>query len=65
MTLTRGYAALEAKADLVPYEFQRRDLGPHDVGFTIEYSGICHSDIHQAREEWGAALFPKIGRAHV
>ena len=60
MTLTRGYAALEAKADLVPYEFQRRDLGPHDVGFTIEYSGICHSDIHQAREEWGAALFPMV-----
>ena len=60
MTLTRGYAALEAKSDLVPYEFQRRDLGPHDVGFTIEYSGICHSDIHQAREEWGAALFPMV-----
>ena len=60
MTLTRGYAALEAKAALVPYEFQRRDLGPHDVGFTIEYSGICHSDIHQAREEWGAALFPMV-----
>ena len=60
MTLTRGYAALEAKAALVPYEFQRRDPGPHDVGFTIEYSGICHSDIHQAREEWGAALFPMV-----
>jgi uncharacterized zinc-type alcohol dehydrogenase-like protein len=60
MTLTRGYAALEAKADLAPYEFQRRDLGPHDVGFAIEYSGICHSDIHQAREEWGAALFPMV-----
>ena len=60
MTLTRGYAALAAKASLVPYEFQRRDLGPHDVGFAIEYSGICHSDIHQAREEWGAALFPMV-----
>jgi len=60
MTLTRGYAALEAKAPLVPYEFERRELGPLDIGFTIEFSGICHSDIHQAREEWGAALFPMV-----
>ena len=60
MTLTRGYAALEAKAALVPYEFKRRDLGPCDVGFTIEYAGICHSDIHQVREEWGTALFPMV-----
>ena len=60
MTLTRGYAVLSAKAPLVPYEFQRRDLGAHDVGFEIEFSGICHSDIHQAREEWGAALFPMV-----
>jgi uncharacterized zinc-type alcohol dehydrogenase-like protein len=60
MTLTRGYAALEAKAALVPYEFKRRDLGPFDVGFTIEYAGICHSDIHQVREEWGTALFPMV-----
>jgi len=60
MTFTRGYAALEAKAALVPYEFKRRDLGPCDVGFTIEYAGICHSDIHQVREEWGTALFPMV-----
>jgi uncharacterized zinc-type alcohol dehydrogenase-like protein len=60
MTQTRGYAALEAKAPLVPYEFQRREIGPFDVGFTIEFSGICHSDIHQAREEWGPALFPMV-----
>ena len=60
MTQTRGYAALEAKAPLIPYEFQRREIGPLDVGFTVEYSGICHSDIHQAREEWGPALFPMV-----
>lgn len=60
MTLTRGYAALEAKAPLVPFEFNRRELGSNDVGFNIEYSGICHSDIHQAREEWGTALFPMV-----
>ncbi len=57
---SRGYAVLAAKADLVPYQFQRRDLGAADVAFDITYSGICHSDIHQAREEWGSALFPMV-----
>ena len=57
---TKGYAVLEAKADLVPFEFERRALGVNDVGFEIQYSGICHSDIHQAREEWGTALFPMV-----
>ncbi|MFM1938091.1 MAG: hypothetical protein RLZZ320_949 [Actinomycetota bacterium] len=57
---TKGYAVLEAKADLVPFEFERRALAPNDVGFEIHYSGICHSDIHQAREEWGAAIFPMV-----
>ncbi len=57
---TKGYAVLQAKADLVPFEFERRKLGGYDIGFEIQYSGICHSDIHQAREEWGAALFPMV-----
>jgi uncharacterized zinc-type alcohol dehydrogenase-like protein len=57
---TRGYAALSAKSSLVPFEFERRELGSHDVGFAIEYAGICHSDIHQVREEWGPALFPMV-----
>lgn len=37
---------------------ERRDPGPHDVVIDIAYAGICHSDIHQAREEWGSAIFP-------
>ena len=57
---TRGYAVLEAKQPLVPFEFERRELGANDVGFEINYAGICHSDIHQAREEWGPALFPMV-----
>ncbi|MBU3691935.1 MAG: NAD(P)-dependent alcohol dehydrogenase [Candidatus Nanopelagicaceae bacterium] len=57
---TKGYAALAAGADLVPFEFERRNLGANDVGFEIQFSGICHSDIHQAREEWGTALFPMV-----
>jgi uncharacterized zinc-type alcohol dehydrogenase-like protein len=57
---TRGYAVLEANASLVPFTFARRDLRPTDIAFDIKYAGICHSDIHQAREEWGSAIFPMV-----
>jgi uncharacterized zinc-type alcohol dehydrogenase-like protein len=57
---TRSYAVMEAKKPLVPYEFDRRELGAHDVALDIAYAGICHSDIHQAREEWGPAIFPMV-----
>jgi uncharacterized zinc-type alcohol dehydrogenase-like protein len=57
---TRAYAAMAAKADLVPYEFDRREVGPHDVALDIAYAGICHSDIHQVHEEWGPAIFPMV-----
>ena len=57
---TRGYAALSAKAPLEPFTFQRRELRARDVALDIAYAGICHSDIHQAREEWGQALFPMV-----
>ena len=57
---TRAYAAMAAKTNLVPYEFDRREVGPHDVALDIAYAGICHSDIHQVREEWGPALFPMV-----
>jgi uncharacterized zinc-type alcohol dehydrogenase-like protein len=57
---TRSYAVMEAKKPLVPYEFDRREVGEHDVALDIAYAGICHSDIHQAREEWGPAIFPMV-----
>ena len=57
---TRGYAALSAGADLVPFEFNRRNIGAHDVELDIKYAGICHSDIHQVKEEWGPAMFPMV-----
>ena len=56
----RGYAAMEANEELKPWEFDRRELGAHDVALDIKYSGICHSDIHQVREEWGPAIFPMV-----
>ncbi len=57
---TRGYVAEHAKASLVPFTFERRDLREHDVAFDVLYSGICHSDIHQVNEEWGPARFPMV-----
>ena len=57
---TRAYAVMEARKQLVPFEFDRREVGAHDVAVDIAYSGICHTDIHQAREEWGPAIFPMV-----
>ena len=56
----RGLAALQAGGPLVPYEFNRREVGANDVEFKISHAGICHSDIHQVRQEWGPALFPMV-----
>ncbi len=57
----RAYAALTPNAPLAPFTVTRRDLRPEDVAIDIKYAGICHSDIHQAREEWGAAsIFPMV-----
>lgn len=57
---TNGYAVLQPNAPLQPFTFERRELRATDVGFDITFAGICHSDIHQAREEWGSALFPMV-----
>jgi uncharacterized zinc-type alcohol dehydrogenase-like protein len=57
---SRGYAAQSAGSELSHFEFDRRDLGTHDVSLDISYAGICHSDIHQVAEEWGPALFPMV-----
>jgi len=60
MLSTQGYAAITAKSTLQPFEFARRDVGPHDVLIAITHCGICHSDIHQARDEWGGSIFPMV-----
>jgi uncharacterized zinc-type alcohol dehydrogenase-like protein len=57
---SHGYAAHDAKSPLVPYSFERRDPGPRDVVVEIAYCGICHSDIHQARNEWGGSMYPMV-----
>ena len=60
MAQVAAYAAPSAKAPLVPHTVSRRDPGSHDVQIEILFCGVCHSDIHQVREEWGAAIFPMV-----
>lgn len=51
-TATKGYATHSPEAKFEPFEFTRREVGPNDILIDIEYAGICHSDIHQAKNEW-------------
>ena len=60
MIQTKGYAAYDATSDLKPYDFERRDVGPHDVKIEILYCGICHSDLHHVKGEWGEILYPSV-----
>lgn len=60
MIKTKGYAAQNKKTELAPWNFERRELGPHDVQFDISYCGVCHSDLHQIKDEWGGAIFPMV-----
>ena len=60
MIPVKAYAAQSAKHPLEPFNFERRDLGPHDILIDILYCGICHSDVHQARDEWGGSSFPMV-----
>jgi alcohol dehydrogenase (NADP+) len=55
-----GYAAKTPKTPLEPFSFHRREMGPNDVSIDIKFCGICHSDIHQARDEWGGSIFPMV-----
>lgn len=57
---TKAYAAMNAGSSLVPYSFDRREVGENDVALKISYAGICHSDIHQVAQEWGPAIFPMV-----
>jgi alcohol dehydrogenase (NADP+) len=60
MIKTKGYAAQDAKTPLAPWNFERREAGDHDVKIDILYCGVCHSDLHQIRNEWGGSVFPMV-----
>ncbi len=60
MAIARGYAATDASKPLTPFTFERREPRDDDVVIEIKYCGVCHSDIHQARNEWGNSAFPMV-----
>jgi D-arabinose 1-dehydrogenase-like Zn-dependent alcohol dehydrogenase len=55
-----GWAARDASGHLSPFSFKRREPGPKDVVFDVKYCGICHSDLHQIKNEWGASDYPMV-----
>ena len=55
-----GYAAQTKTSPLTPFHFDRREPAANDVVVAIDYCGICHSDIHQARDEWGGSIYPMV-----
>ena len=60
MIPTKSYAALDPKKPLQAFKIQRREPGKNDVHIKIMFCGICHTDIHQARNEWGHSIFPMV-----
>lgn len=60
MTLVKAFAALKADQPLGPFDLERRTPGPLDVEIEILFSGVCHSDIHTARNEWGGTMYPVV-----
>ncbi|WP_306591824.1 NAD(P)-dependent alcohol dehydrogenase [Geothrix sp. 21YS21S-4] len=60
MAIAKAYAATSPSAPLAPFQIERREVGPHDVQIEVAYCGICHSDLHQVKDEWGGAKFPMV-----
>ncbi|MFL9812129.1 NAD(P)-dependent alcohol dehydrogenase [Stutzerimonas sp. VN223-3] len=60
MSKAIGYAAVDPSTPLAPYAFSRRAVGPNDVQIDILYCGVCHSDLHTARNEWNNTLYPSV-----
>ncbi|ANF23837.1 NAD(P)-dependent alcohol dehydrogenase [Stutzerimonas stutzeri] len=60
MSTTIGYAAFDPSTPLAPHTFSRRAVGPNDVQIDILFCGVCHSDLHTARNEWHNTLYPSV-----
>ena len=60
MIQAKGYAAQSPETDLAPWAFERREVGPHDVQIEILYCGVCHSDLHQIKNDWFPGIFPMV-----
>src|SRR4051812_29397287 len=57
---TSGFAATDAKTPLQPYSFERRELRADDVAIDILYCGVCHTDLHMSRNDWGFSAYPVV-----
>jgi alcohol dehydrogenase (NADP+) len=60
MPATKGYAAQDARSPLAPFNFTRREPGATEIAVEILYCGVCHSDLHMVRDEWGNAIYPMV-----
>ena len=60
MTRVSAWGVSTAGSDVGPLEITRREPGPHDVVIDIDFCGVCHSDIHTARGEWGEPMYPVV-----
>ena len=60
MSVCHAYAAASADAPLAPWSFERREPGANDIRIDIAYCGVCHSDLHTARGEWGGTMYPCV-----
>ena len=60
MNITHAYAAQNAQAKLAPFDYKPRELRAHDVQIEVLFCGVCHSDLHQARNEWKNTIYPVV-----
>ena len=60
MHSTAAYAAVSAQSQLAPHTIVRREPGPHEVSIDILFCGVCHSDVHEVRDEWGGSIYPMV-----
>ena len=60
MSATKAYAAKSATTPVEPWSIERRNPKPHDVQIEILYCGVCHSDLHTVRNEWGGTVYPCV-----
>jgi threonine dehydrogenase-like Zn-dependent dehydrogenase len=60
MLTTKAFAAQRAGTTLGPFSFERREPGPHDVAIDISHCGVCHTDIHFVRNDWGMSIYPTV-----
>ena len=58
MPSSKGYGTPNAQSPLAPFNFTRREPGPTEIAIDILYCGVCHSDLHMARNEWGSPSIP-------